>query len=84
MPLAPLPGLAFEDPAHAEVAFPEKYLAVEVRLPSGAIEIHNAHLGLLPVGRKTAMEFGCDRKAVDPRRIIDLARDFLFIDVNDY
>jgi endonuclease/exonuclease/phosphatase family metal-dependent hydrolase len=73
MPVAPLPGLAFEDPAQAELAFPEKYLAVAVRLPSRPIEIHNAHLppgstrGVIKIQAFDAIRKRVDRRPSLPR-----------------
>src|SRR5215212_6918330 len=43
-PVAALPGLFFDDPEQAAVAFPEKYVAAGVLLGGAQVEIHNAHL----------------------------------------
>ena len=42
-PIAPLPGLRFHYPEEARLAFPEKFVAAEVRLGGQPIEVHNAH-----------------------------------------
>lgn len=43
-PIAQLPGLSFQDPDEAKFAFPEKYLAAQVRIEGVDVEVHNAHL----------------------------------------
>jgi endonuclease/exonuclease/phosphatase family metal-dependent hydrolase len=42
-PMAALPGLSFEDPEEARLAFPEKFVAAEVSLAGQPVEIHNGH-----------------------------------------
>jgi exodeoxyribonuclease III len=42
--IAPLPGLDFRDPDEARVAFPEKYVAVQITLDGVRFQVHNAHL----------------------------------------
>jgi endonuclease/exonuclease/phosphatase family metal-dependent hydrolase len=42
-PIAPLRGLRFEDPDHARLAFPEKFVAAEVSFDGRLVEVHNAH-----------------------------------------
>lgn len=42
--IAALPGLAFQDPAQARVAFPEKHLAVRAVIDGMGVDVHNAHL----------------------------------------
>ena len=42
--LAGLAGLSFSDPEHARLAFPEKYIAAQVRVADTELEVHNAHL----------------------------------------
>ena len=42
--LAMLPGLSFDEPEDARLAFPEKYLSARVRLGQIAFDVHNAHV----------------------------------------
>jgi endonuclease/exonuclease/phosphatase family metal-dependent hydrolase len=43
-PVALLPGLSFDEPEQARMAFPEKYVAARVIVNGVPIEVHNAHL----------------------------------------
>ena len=43
-PIALLPGLSFDDPDQARMAFPEKYVAARVMVDGFPIDVHNAHL----------------------------------------
>ena len=42
-PIAQLPGLRFDDPEHARLSFPEKFVAAEVMVAGRVVEVHNAH-----------------------------------------
>lgn len=42
--IAVLPGLVFEDPEQARIAFPEKYLVVRVDVHDARVDVHNAHV----------------------------------------
>ena len=42
-PIEALPGLSFNDPEEARLAFPEKFVAAEVSLAGEPVEVHNAH-----------------------------------------
>jgi hypothetical protein len=37
------PGLVFDDPEHARLAFPEKFVAAELVVAGRPVELHNAH-----------------------------------------
>jgi endonuclease/exonuclease/phosphatase family metal-dependent hydrolase len=62
-PIAALPGLRFDDPAERRLAFPEKFVAAEVALSEGVIEVHNA--GAPP---------GSSRRILKPQALSAVAR----------
>jgi endonuclease/exonuclease/phosphatase family metal-dependent hydrolase len=67
-PIQRLPGLNFDDPEEADVAFPEKYLAARVQLNGLEIDVHNAHLP--PGATRGAIKvhaFEAIRRRVDER-----------------
>jgi endonuclease/exonuclease/phosphatase family metal-dependent hydrolase len=42
-PIASLAGLRFDDPEHARLSFPEKFVAAEVMVSGRLVEVHNVH-----------------------------------------
>lgn len=78
-PIAPLPGLAFDDPEEARLAFPEKHISARIRIDGHEIDIHNTHLppgvskGVLKVHHFEAVRRRVDR---DPDRPTVLCGDF--------
>lgn len=72
-PQAPLPGLRFEDPAEARLAFPEKHLATRLIVQGIAVDLHCAHLppgasrGLIKVHAFEAIRRRIDEDKTRPR-----------------
>lgn len=67
-----LPGLSFEDPDEAALAFPEKHIAVEIGLGGASVSVHNTHLppgvsrGVIKVQAFEAIRRRMDREIGTP------------------
>jgi endonuclease/exonuclease/phosphatase family metal-dependent hydrolase len=72
-PLALLPGLSFDTPDQARIAFPEKYVVTRVTVDGIAIDVHNAHLvpgstqGIIKVHMFEAIRRRLDEPTTSPR-----------------
>lgn len=68
-----LPGLSFDDPERAQVAFPEKYLAARITVDGVQLDVHNAHLppgssrGVIKVEAFEAIRRRIDEATANPR-----------------
>ncbi len=83
-PIVARPGLSFDDPEEAHLAFPEKFLAADVSIEGIVVHVHDAHLlpgvsrGLLKVHAFEAIRrrVDADLSARHPGTALVLCGDF--------